>query len=86
MGFTQLVLFLVTIYRRFEGSGLEDVAISAGTVEPGSAEVALKGKHYKRGMRIDKFIYETLLRIIIDQIKELNPLDFYNLKIEELGS
>ena len=66
MAFTQLVLFLVTIYRRFEGSGLEDVAISAGTVEPGSTEVALKGKHYKRGIRIDKFIYEALLRLIID--------------------
>ena len=66
MAFTQLVLFLVTIYRRFEGSGLEDVAISAGTVEPGSTEVALKGKHYKRGIRIYKFIYEALLRLIID--------------------
>ena len=64
-----------TIYIRFKGSGLEDIAISAGIVEAGSAEAALKGKHYKRGMRIYKSTYEALQRLMIDQLKELNPLD-----------
>ena len=70
--FTQPVL-LPTIYRRFKGSRLENIAISMGIVETGSAEAALKGNHYKRGMRIHKLTNEALLRLIIDQLKELNP-------------
>ena len=53
-GFHIACAFLATIYRKFKGSGLEDIAISAGIVEAGSAEAALKDKHYKRGMRIHK--------------------------------
>ena len=68
-GFHTACAFLATIYRRFKGSGLEDTAISAGIVEAGSAEAALKAKHSKRGMRIHKLTYEALLRLLIDQIK-----------------
>ena len=67
--------FLATVYRRFKGSGLEDIAISDGTVKAGSAETALKVKHYNRGMRIHKLINEVHLWLMTDQLKELNPPD-----------
>ena len=74
-GFHTVCAFLATIHIRFKGSGLEDIAVSAGIVEAGSAEAALKGKHYKRGMWIHKLIYEALLWLMVDQLKELNPPD-----------
>ena len=74
-GFHTVCAFLTTIHIRFKESGLDDIAVSAGIEEAGSVEAALKGKHYKRGMRIHKLIYEALLRLMIDQLKELNPPD-----------
>ena len=74
-GFHTACTFLATVYRRFKGSGLEDIAISDGTVKAGSAETALKVKHYNRGMRIHKLINEVHLWLMTDQLKELNPPD-----------
>ena len=53
-GFHTASALLAKIYRRFKGSRSEDITISAGIVEAGSAEAALIGKHHKRGMRIHK--------------------------------
>jgi hypothetical protein len=43
--------FMSVIFKRFEGSGLVDVLVAAGVVAQGSADSALRGKHFKRGIR-----------------------------------
>ena len=74
-GFHTACAFLATIYRRFKGSGLEDIAMSAGIVGVDSAEATLKDTYYKRGMRTHNLTYEVLLRLMIDQLEELNQPD-----------
>ena len=59
--------FLSVIYWRFKGSGLEDLAVEAGMIEPSPVDNAIKGGHYKRGIRIHNLIYESLVRILIEQ-------------------
>lgn len=70
-GFHTSCAFLSVIYRRFKGSGLSDLAVAAGMVESGSVDAAIRGGHYKRGMRIHKLIYECLIRMLIQE-KEIN--------------
>ena len=65
--------FMATIYGRFKGSGLEDLAVAAGIVEAGSTDQALKGKHHKRGMRLHKLMYECLARLLISSTTDDLP-------------
>ena len=60
--------FMNTIYKRFADSGLSHVVVAAGLVQAGSVESALKGRHYKRCMRIHKLLYECLARRMITGI------------------
>lgn len=46
-GFHTEAAFMATIHKRFDGSGLKDLAVAAGIVEAGSVVQALRGKHYK---------------------------------------
>ena len=64
----------IAMYRRFKGSGLEDLAVAAGIVEAGSADQALKGKHHKRGMRLHKLMYECLARLLVSSTTDLPTL------------
>ena len=56
---------MATMYRRFKGSGLEDLAVAAGIVEAGSTDQVLKGKHHKRDRHLHKLMYECLARLLI---------------------
>ncbi len=44
-------IMMSAIYKRYKGSGLEDVLVAAGAISEGSVEQALKVKHYKRGLQ-----------------------------------
>ena len=57
--------FMSAILSRFKGSGIEDILVSAGLIEEGSVEQALKGKHYNRAQRLYKLLYEALIRHLI---------------------
>lgn len=57
--------FMVCIYKRFSGSGLEDILVAADLVVEGSVEQALRAKKYKRGIRCYTLLYECLLRRLI---------------------
>jgi hypothetical protein len=57
---TQCVM-MSAIYKRYKGSELEDVLIAAGVIAEGSVDRALKGKHYKRGLRCSRQMYEALM-------------------------
>ena len=64
-GFHTQTTFIATMYRRFKGSDLEDLAVAAGIVEVDSADQALKRKHHKRGMRLHKLMYKCLARLLV---------------------
>jgi len=57
--------FISAMNKRFQGSGLSDLLVAAGVIADGSVDQALKGKHYKRGMRCLRLMYETLMRQIV---------------------
>jgi hypothetical protein len=57
--------FMSVIFKRFEGSGLVDVLVAADVVAQGSADSALRGKHFKRGIRCLRLMYEALARSLI---------------------
>ena len=49
------------IYTRYKGSELGEVFVAAEVITEGSVDPALKGKHYKTGLRCLRFMYETLM-------------------------
>ena len=53
--------FIYAIYKRFKGSGISDVLVAAGVIAGGSVDQALRGKHFKRGVRCLSLFYETLV-------------------------
>jgi len=55
------------IYKRYKGSELEDVLVAAGVIADGSVDNALKGKHFKRGLRCLKLMYEALMSQLVKE-------------------
>ncbi|KAJ3603234.1 hypothetical protein NHX12_030976 [Muraenolepis orangiensis] len=53
------------IYKRYKGSELGDVIVAGGVIAEGSVDRALKGKHYKRGLRCLSLMYEALLSQLV---------------------
>ena len=55
------------IYKCYKGSELADVLVAGGVIAEGSVDRALKGKHYKRGMRCLKLMYEALISQLVKE-------------------
>ena len=68
--FHEHMSYMYAVYKRFEGSGIADVLVSAGVLAGGSADKALKGKQYRRGLRAILEWRETLIYI---RLKEILP-------------
>jgi len=66
--------FIYTIYKRFKGSGISDVLVAAGVISDGSVDQALRGKHFKRGVRCLWLFYETLIHHALNKRLEGSPL------------
>ena len=63
---TQCVM-MAAMFKRYEGSELEEVLVQAGIVAAGSVNQALKGKHFRRGLRCIRLFYEALIsKLLID--------------------
>ena len=58
---------LSIIGKRFQGAGLRDICIESGILAEGSVSSIIEGKMYNRAVRIHKYIYEALLRLIWKQ-------------------
>ena len=48
--FPQQMGYIYVNYKRFLGSGISDLLVSAGLTEEGSVDQALRGKHYRQGL------------------------------------
>ena len=53
------------MYKRFRGCGLSDTLVTADVIAEGSVDQAMRGKHYRRGIRCLRLMYETLCSRII---------------------
>lgn len=58
---------LSIIGKRFQDEGLRDVCIESGILAEGSVSSVIEGKMYNRAVRIYKYIYEALMRLIWKQ-------------------
>ena len=59
------VAFITAISKRFEGSGLSDIFVSAGIIADKSVDQVKHGKHFRRIVRALQLTYESLQRWII---------------------
>ena len=57
--------FMAAINKRFMGSGLSDILVAADVIAEGSVYQALFGRHYKRGIRCLRLMYEALVCLVI---------------------
>ena len=55
--------YLGTIGKRFQDSGLEYILIKTDIVAPGSIKGILRSHHYNRNIRVNKMMYEALVRL-----------------------
>ena len=53
------------MYKRYNGSELGEVLVVRGVISEGSVDRALKGKHYKRGLRCLRFMYEAFMSQLV---------------------
>ena len=61
--FHTLCNLLSIIGKRFASAGLRDLAVESGIIVEGSITSVLEGRHYNRGARFCKLVYEALLRL-----------------------
>jgi len=61
---TQFVM-MSAIYTRYKGSELGEVLVAGGVIAEGSVDRALQGKHYKRGLRCLRLMYEALISQLV---------------------
>ena len=59
------VAFITAIAKRFEGSGLSDIFVSASIIADKSVDQAMRGKHFRRMVGALQLTYEALQRRII---------------------
>ena len=59
---------LSIIGKRFQDAGLRDICIEFGILAEGSVSSVIEGKMYNRAVRVHKYIYEALLRLIWKQL------------------
>ena len=57
--------FINAINKRFTGSGLSDIIVSANIIADKSVDQAMRGKHYRRIVRAMQLTYEALQRRIL---------------------
>ncbi|KAL8606602.1 hypothetical protein ACOMHN_009487 [Nucella lapillus] len=63
---TQCVM-MSAIYKRYKGSELGEILVAGGVIAEGSVDHALKGKHYKMGLRCLKLMYEALMSQLVQE-------------------
>ena len=55
---------LSIIGKRFQDAGLRDLCVEAGVVAEGSVSGIMEGGRYNRALRVNKLMYEALMRLI----------------------
>ena len=61
--FHTICVALSILGKRFGDSGLKDIFIESQIVAEGSISGVIDGKHYNRGVRAHKYLYEAMMRL-----------------------
>ena len=69
-GFHACGIFLAVIGKRFGSAGVQDLIVEVGLAGSDSTENILKGKHYNRGVRVAKYVYEALQRSKLEMFEK----------------
>ena len=69
-GFHACGIFLAVIGKCFGSAGLKDLITESNLAGTDSTDSILNGKHYNRGVRIMKYIYEALQRLKIETFQD----------------
>ena len=72
--FHQQMSYIHAIYKRFKGSGISEILVSAGVIVEGSVDQALRGKHYRRGLRCIMLWREVLIHKRLTKLMENTTL------------
>ncbi|KAG1650788.1 hypothetical protein GQR58_027743 [Nymphon striatum] len=67
--FHLMMMYLGVIGKRFGDAGLRDVMIQSDVISQGSVDKALTGHMYNRAVRMHKLMYESLMRILCNELK-----------------
>ena len=54
---------MAVLGKRFGDAGLRDLLVESGVLPAGSVASILDGKHYNRGVRVYKVVWEALSRL-----------------------
>ncbi|CAB3994854.1 Hypothetical predicted protein [Paramuricea clavata] len=68
-GFHLLMTLLAIIGDRFGDAGLRNVAVHSEVIAEGSIDSVLNGKHYNRGVRLHKIMYEAMTKLLLDDFE-----------------
>ena len=63
------VAFITAIAKRFEGSGLSDIFVSASIIADKSVDQAMRRKHFRRIGRALQLTYEALQQRVLNRIQ-----------------
>ena len=72
--FHQQMAFIYALYKQFKGSGLDDILVTAGVAVQGSVDQALRGKHYRRGIRCILLWSEALIQNRLSQVLQYEDI------------
>ena len=61
--FHTICVALSILEKRFKDSGVKDIFIESQIVAEGSISGVIYGKHYNRGVRAHKYLYEAMMRL-----------------------
>ena len=82
--FNQQMSYIYVIYKRFLGSGISDLLVSASVIVEGSVNKALNRKHYRRGLRCIMLRREALIHkrlSIVLANESLSTENIHNLEV-----
>ena len=85
--FHTLMMYMHILSKRFSDAGVRDFLIQSSVIEEGSADKALYGKIYNRGVRMYKLMYEAITRKLFDLVQFDSDEDnrFITHNIEDLS-
>ena len=80
-------IFMAVVGKRFGGADIKEIIIETNLTGPGSVNAVLGGKHYNRGLRVFKTIYEAMFRLKIESFENwMQENGNYNIVAEFLES
>ena len=82
--FHMLMTYMNILSKRFADAELKDALIQSTVIAEGSVDRALCGKMYTRGIRMYKFMYEALMRILLVHLEQQSNATPHMQKLKEI--